>query len=110
MSRKVCEPTIFTAVAHPVTGRLTSEDSEMVMCVETHPMTVFDGDTSPVRRPVTDVGGDERVPPLGSKCPILVSSENSETLENDPSGWLDKDFVLGDVVEAVGSLKSGKAS
>ena len=119
INARVKQSSDIDAVLSPTSGVLHCGPVEIIGEVEKHLMDVFNGSLAPV--PPVPPGECHAGPSSrdGSKSddhsysssssPCLPVSDGSSELDTDPSGWLDKDFSVEDVVRSVRKLKNGKA-
>ena len=108
-------------------GSLTCDPEEIKCAVEQHLVQVYRGSLSPIQHQPASVcvghehsyskpcvGTGSRQVPMDhcysrAPDPCLPSSDSSCTIDADPSGWIDRDFLVSEVRYAVRKLENGKA-
>ena len=105
-------------------GVVHCSPEDINMQVEQHLVSIFNGSLDPIPTPAhtddhsyatksrpsfttSDSASDH--PYSCSASPTLPSSDGSGSVKTDPDGWINKDFTLNEVVEAIKKLKGGKA-
>ena len=111
------------AVISSLTGTLKCNPDDIRDEVAIHLLKVFQGSFDPI--PVVAASEHSYCAPTGSETPLnedkfdhsyvakhspcLPMSDGSETVESDPTGWMDKKFVVGEIKKAVSLLQNCKA-
>ena len=105
-------------------GVLHCSPEDVIHEVEGHLVRLYSGDLDPIPPdvPANDHGyASNLCPPFttsdpscdhpysSSASPRLPTSDGSGSLETDPDGWMNRDFILSDIVQAVKTLKCNKA-
>ena len=118
VSRKTKKTTDITSLQDKRTGILLTKPEDVATEVYKYLQDIFSGVDPEVREEEEDMVLDIEVEDLGDKetgtnedeGQKLKSEDSSTSVEQDPAGFLDKDFTIEDVRNVIQSLGVGKAS
>ena len=116
ISSKMKQSSDITGVVDPVSGTLKCGREEIAMEVEKHFCRVFDGGLEPFpadvvqeNQPVYSESHLDEHSYCVEPNPKLPKLNSSGRLEEDPAGWMDKEYLLSEVKKAVKLMKGGRA-